>query len=134
MNNIKFKIKSTQLFEYYVYNCDELIISGKYTNLEQEYISANFQPKLKNKIRFYAHNVKDTVSITKFRIDNLEPDFLHYMGKFYPIPNEVEDELVYFDGTSLSRNGYIQISFDWPFEKWYFNWIDKNWLTFTQQR
>jgi hypothetical protein len=132
MNNIKLQIESTQLFEYYVYNCDELITSGMYNNLEQKYILANFQPKLKNIIRFYAHNVKDTVSITKLIIDDFETDFLHHMGKFYPIPNEVEDELVCFNGTSLSRNGYIQISFDWPFEKWYFNWIDKNWIIFTQ--
>jgi len=127
MNTLEFIIDTSSNFDYFVYNCDELVCSGNFIATCHTNIRFNFVPKGLNKIKFYVFKSTSPVAVTDIVFDGWCADHATLSCKYFPIENEVEDLGTFFSGSHLSRDGFMLLAFQWPFDEWYFNWIDKEW-------
>lgn len=133
MHTLKFEIKSKKNFLYHVYNNDKLLTSGFFDAAHNQYLNEIvFAPNLVNKFRVYALKVTDHIEISNIVFDDVVLELACSDGTFYPIPNEVEDSTTHFAGSHLSRDGFVEFTITWPVFEWYYNWMDKNWATYSR--
>lgn len=131
MHQLKYKIESTDEFSYYVYHNQTLLVSDKFA-ITDDCITANFIPAQRNRVRLYTMDNNKPVNVLSIQLDNWEPEFLNLSCKYFPIPNEVDPDNICWTGSLIETPGYILLDFSWPFENWYFEWLDQNWNTLTQ--
>lgn len=127
MNTLKFVIDTNSDFDYFVYNCDQLLLHGSYNASKDNSIQFDLIPKANNKIKLFVFRTTGPVAITDIVFDEWIAKHATLSCRYYPIENEVEPQGTHFEGSHLSRDGYVLLNFQWPFDEWYFNWMDKEW-------
>jgi hypothetical protein len=121
---IRLHIESEQKFDYYFYNADQLLDKGCFNGNP---IEAEFEPLHLNRLRLYMHNVSSSVRMKELELDKWMPICVCLASNAYPIPNHTELRLTKFQSNQLDRDGYFELEFTWPFEDWYYNWMQQNW-------